>query len=93
MNRILGTIAVALVLTLSGCGRGSKQDVMNKVKNGMAKEEVEKALGKADEYSAVDVPLMGKNETLKYKVSDGIVIVNVQGGKVLAVVTDEQKSK
>jgi len=86
-------MAVVMVgaLTLAGCGRGSKQDVVNKVKTGMTKEEVEKALGNPDGYDAVEVPLLGKNETLKYNASDGVVVINIQSGKVLAIASGEEK--
>jgi len=86
-------LAVALVsaLTLVGCGPGSKQDLVNKVKPGMTKEEVEQALGKNNGYDAVDVPLLGKNETLKYNASDGVVVINIQNGKVLGIVATEEK--
>ena len=91
MKKILVLFTLLGALMLAGCGRGSKQDIMNKVKVGMTKDEVEKALGKADGYDAVDVPFLGKNETLKYNGSDGVVAINVQNGKVLVIGSGEEK--
>ena len=41
VTRILGGVVLAVVLTLSGCGAGSKQDIMAKAQNCKTKEELQ----------------------------------------------------
>ena len=77
LKQILIVTSMFLVLLLSGCGRGSKQDVMTKAKSITTKQELEKAFGKADSFSS-----LGPIEMWTYKVSDGEVVFVVTGDKV-----------
>lgn len=92
MNKILTTFALALVLTLAGCGRGSKQDVMKKVEGISKKADLEKALGKPDSFSSSGIgPLTV--ETWTYKVSDGEVVFLITGDTVAIKAAGDAKSK
>ena len=50
-----GFIAVAAIflLALSGCGNGSKQDIVDKTSSISTKQELEKKLGKPDSFNKV----------------------------------------
>jgi len=72
---------VLVALTLAGCGRGSKQDVMKKAEGISKKADLEKALGKPDSFSSSGIgPLT--IETWTYKVSDGEVVFVITGDTV-----------
>ena len=78
---------MAAALTLAGCGRGSKQDVLGQVKDAKTKADVEKVLGKPD-----DTDKLGPMETWTYKVSNGNVNLRFLGDKLLWEDTaDKQK--
>ena len=82
MKRLLGGFALSMLLLLSGCGRGSKQDIVKKTSAITKKADLEKALGKPDEFNkAVFV------ETWTYKASDGEVTFIVTGDTVQMQVT------
>ena len=93
VTRILGGVVLAVVLTLSGCGAGSKQDIMAKAQNCKTKEELQKALGKPNDFNSADVPLLGTVETWTYKASDGEVVFQIANGKVVMKVTGDAKKK
>jgi hypothetical protein len=77
---MLACLAV-LALTLAGCGRGSKQDVMKKAEGISKKADLEKTLGKPDSFSSSGIgPLTV--ETWTYKVSDGEVVFVITGDTV-----------
>lgn len=84
-------IAVMLLALLSGCGNGTTQDMMGKIDKAKTGDEVRSALGKPAEYSAMDMPLIGKAETLTYKGSDGEVIVILHNNKVFSKSTGGKK--
>lgn len=73
-----------LLLTLiTGCGAVSKQTILDKAKNARNKAELEKALGRPDNFTSAEVPFMGSAETWEYKASDGKVIFQIIGDKVV----------
>ncbi|MCW8131479.1 MAG: hypothetical protein KIS92_14110 [Planctomycetota bacterium] len=70
-----------LALTLAGCGRGTKQDVLKKADGIGKKADLEKALGKPDSFSSSGIgPLT--IETWTYKASDGEVVFLITGDTV-----------
>ena len=79
--------AVALLALLCGCGNGKTQDIMSKLDKAKTGDEVRSALGKPDKYDAIDIPVIGKAETLTYKGSDGDVQVILHNGKVFSKAT------
>ena len=84
-------LAVVLLVLLCGCGNGTTQDMMGKIKNAKTGDDIRSALGKPAEYSAMDMPVIGKAETLTYKGSDGEVVVILHNDKVFSVATGGKK--
>jgi len=84
-------IAVVSLALLCGCGAGKTQDMMAKIDKAQTGDEVRSALGKPDEYNAMDIPVVGKGETLTYKGSDGDVIVVLHNNKVVSKAAGSKK--
>lgn len=84
-------LAVVTLALLCGCGNGKTQDMMAKIDNAKTGDEVKSALGKPDKYEAVDIPVIGKAETLTYKGSDGDVVIILHNNKVFTKSTGSSK--
>ncbi|MBI3828078.1 MAG: hypothetical protein HY291_01085 [Planctomycetes bacterium] len=81
MKNLMLVCMAVLALSLAGCGRGSKQDVMKKAEGISKKADLEKTLGKPDSFSSSGIgPLTV--ETWTYKVSDGEVVFVITGDTV-----------
>ena len=68
----------ALLLVLTGCGNGTKQQIAEKAKSASTKEDLQKILGKPDNTSGMS----GVAEAWTYKGSDGDVEFPIVAGKV-----------
>ena len=77
---------LTLVLPIAGCGNGSKQDIVSKTANVKTKQELEKALGKPDNFNK-----LGPIETWTYKASDGEVSFVITGDNVAIQATGDKK--
>ena len=77
VKKIMAMLSLAAVLTLSGCGHGTKQDILKKAEGANTKSDLESKLGKPDGFTKA---LMV--ETWTYKGSDGEVTFTVVGDKV-----------
>ena len=78
MRNFVLALSVAMLMTLSGCGNGSKQDIMTKASGASSKEDLQSKLGKPDKFES-----FGLGERWTYKASDGDVNFNIVGGKVV----------
>ena len=78
MKKVLLALLLATGFLLTGCGRGSKQDVLKKAENVSTKAELEKTLGKPDNVDK----LLGL-ERWTYNASDGPVNFNIAGDTVM----------
>ncbi|MCY3019008.1 MAG: hypothetical protein NTW87_08270 [Planctomycetota bacterium] len=85
-----GVLAVAFVL--GGCGRVSTQELLAKVENVKTKEGLQKTLGKPDRFKSLDTPL-GAVETWTYKASDGEVVFQIVGGRIMVKQAGDAKEK
>lgn len=84
-------VAVLLsLLLLSGCGNGTKQDIMTKLEQAKTGDDVRKLLGKPGKYDASDMPLIGKVETLTYSAADGEVTVVLHNNKIVTKSTGKK---
>jgi len=83
-------IVLVSLMLITGCGRGTKNELANKVDKLTTVEEVKKALGKPDSYDVMEVPIIGKTETLTYIASDGELKISVLNGKVMMKITGEK---
>jgi hypothetical protein len=87
MRQCFVAVAAIFLLALSGCGNGSKQDIVNKTSSISTKQELEKKLGKPDSFNKV-----GPIETWTYKASDGEVSFLITGDTVqMNAATGEKK--
>ena len=77
MRNFILAMSVAMLITLSGCGNGSKQDIVKKAEGASTKSELESRLGKPQDFSS-----LGPVETWTYKASDGEVAFLIIGDKV-----------
>lgn len=93
VRSVLTALALALLLLLCGCGGSTKYDIMTKAENCKTKEELQKACGKPDSFSAVEMPLLGQGEVWTYKAKDGTVTFRIFNGKILARETVDQEKK
>ena len=92
MRRVLVAVSLVLALVLAGCSARSKKDLVDKAQGITSKAELEKKLGKPDEVSGqVGIPGVVSTETWVYKASDGEVIFQVAGDKVVFGAAREQK--
>lgn len=84
MRKRCGAIATVLSLVLlSGCGAPTKQELIAKSQGIKKKAELEKVLGKPDDFQMVDVPMLGSTESWTYKCSDGEVVFQILNDKVV----------
>jgi uncharacterized lipoprotein YmbA len=92
MRQFLTGLALVAALALAGCSAPSRQSVMDKAKDITSKAELEKALGKPSEVRGqVGIPGVASTETWVYKTSDGEVLFQIVGDKVMLQVTGEKK--
>jgi len=70
------------VVALSGCGTPSKQDVIDKTQGLKNKTQLRDTMGKPDEFSTVEMPLLGSVEEWTYKCSDGEVVFEIVNSKI-----------
>jgi len=81
-------VALVLAFTLTGCGAGSKQDIVKKTAKVSTKAELERMLGKPDNFNK-----LGPVETWTYKASDGEVTFLITGDTVqMQAATGEKKN-
>ncbi|MBE7462068.1 MAG: hypothetical protein HS116_01130 [Planctomycetes bacterium] len=84
--------SLVLALTLAGCGRGSKQDIMKKAEGISKKADLEAKLGKPDKFDKVGVgPLTA--ETWVYNGSDGEVVFVIAGDTVTLKASGNSEKK
>lgn len=93
VKRLIQALAVVLLAAQCGCGAGKTQDIMAKIDKAKTGEEVRSALGKPDKFEAVDIPVIGKVETLVYKGADGDVTVILHNNKVFSKATGSSSNK
>jgi hypothetical protein len=80
--------ALALIL-LTACGKGTKEDLIQKARNVSTRAELEQALGKP-----TDIAKLGPLERWTYKASNGEVVFLIVGDHVTLQATggrDEKK--
>jgi hypothetical protein len=85
---LLCGFVLALLLSLAGCGNGSKQDIINKTSNAKTKQELESALGKPQNFNK-----LGPIETWTYKATDGEVSFLITGDTVQMQATADKKTE
>jgi len=70
-------LSAAMLMSLSGCGNGTKQDILKKAEGATTKAQLESKLGKPEDFSK-----LGPVETWTYKASDGEVGFLIVGDTV-----------
>jgi len=88
MRRMIWSLAVVGLLSLSCCGSPTKQELSKKAANIKTKAELESVMGKPDDFNKI-----GPVETWKYKASDGEVVFLVIGDKVTGQAAGGEKPK
>ncbi len=81
MTRSRGLAALALLLSLAGCGHGSTQEVVKRAEHARTRAELERALGKPDHFESGGIGPFTL-ETWTYKTSDGEVVFVITGDTV-----------
>lgn len=87
MNKILkfSALVVTVAILCVGCGSKFTKENYDRVKIGMAKDEVTEILGNAKDKSEMDAPGLGKMETWSYdNIGYGgkMIVITFLNGKV-----------
>jgi hypothetical protein len=79
MTRVLhrACCAALIIALLTGCGKVTKEDLVQKARNVSTRAELEKTLGKP-----TDIAKLGPLERWTYKASDGEVVFLIVGDHV-----------